>query len=78
MAILYLCDRKACENCNSECKHTTDIQHAVNFEQYHADGVEAGDFWEKKLVSFSGTYPILNYCDNGEADSAPTFLSQKL
>ena len=48
MAILYLCDRKACENCHEECKHTTDIRHAVNFEQYHADGVEVGNFWEKE------------------------------
>ena len=48
MAIFYLCDRKACENCSSECKHTTDIRHAINFQQYHADGVEAGDFWEKE------------------------------
>ena len=78
MAILYLCDRKACENCSGICKHTTDIRHAVNFEQYHADGIETGDFWEKDLVSFSGTYPTLNYCDSKEADSAPIFLNQKL
>lgn len=27
---LYLCDRKKCENCSyPECKHTTDIHHAV-------------------------------------------------
>lgn len=78
MAILYLCDRKACENCSDICKHTTDIRHAINFEQDHADGVEVGNFWEKDLALFSGTYPTLNYCDNGEADSAPTFLKQKL
>lgn len=78
MAILYLCDRKACENCSSECKHTTDIRHAINFQQYHADGVEAGDFWEKEPVSFSGTYPIFRYCDNRETDSTPKFLNQKL
>lgn len=34
--IFYLCDGKACENCNSiaggECKHTCDISHAKNFE----------------------------------------------
>ena len=28
--ILYICDRKACENCYEECKHTNDIEHAVN------------------------------------------------
>ena len=55
MAILYICDRKACENCNKECKHTTDIRHAVNFEQYHADGVEAGDFWEQENIFLSSS-----------------------
>lgn len=29
--IQYLCDGKACESCNNECKHTTDISHARNF-----------------------------------------------
>lgn len=33
--ILYLCDRKRCNNCNpnGECRHTTDICHSVNFKQ---------------------------------------------
>lgn len=34
MEILYLCDRKACKQCGinaEDCKHTTDIRHAVNF-----------------------------------------------
>lgn len=31
--VLYLCDRKACGGkCNEECRHTKDINHAVNFE----------------------------------------------
>jgi len=42
MEILYLCDRKACENCSPECRHTTDIYHAVNFEK-----CEGGGYWEK-------------------------------
>ena len=30
--VLYLCDRKACKVCNPEqCRHTTDVNHAVNF-----------------------------------------------
>lgn len=30
--IRYLCDRRACNNhCTSECKYTTNIEHAVNF-----------------------------------------------
>lgn len=32
--ILYLCDLKACDPCShTECKHTSDISHAVNFER---------------------------------------------
>lgn len=29
---LYLCDRRACKHCSPECRHTTDITHAKNFE----------------------------------------------
>lgn len=31
--VLYLCDRRACPECLPECKHTTDISHAENFEK---------------------------------------------
>lgn len=31
--ILYICDRKKCEVCHSECTHTLDPKHAANFEQ---------------------------------------------
>lgn len=31
--ILYLCDRRACPECSPECRHTTDISHAKNFEK---------------------------------------------
>lgn len=34
--IFYLCDRKACENCHEECRHTSDVEHAVN--RWHFDG----------------------------------------
>ncbi len=30
--ILYICDRRKCNNCSMECTHTTDIEHAVNFK----------------------------------------------
>lgn len=31
--ITYLCDKRACNPCsNTECRHTTDITHAVNFK----------------------------------------------
>lgn len=29
--VLYLCDGKQCKKCSNECKHTTDIGHAKNF-----------------------------------------------
>lgn len=30
----YICDRRACEECtNPDCNHTSDIQHAANFEK---------------------------------------------
>lgn len=32
--ILYICDRKKCENCSPDCKHTTDIKHAKHFERF--------------------------------------------
>lgn len=35
--IAYICDKKKCANCNGECTHTLDINHAVNFVNY--DGV---------------------------------------
>ena len=44
--VLYICDRKACENCSEECRHTSDIDHAVN--RYDFNGrmfqlIEGGD-----------------------------------
>lgn len=30
--VMYLCDRKACSHCNSECNFTRDVSHAKNFE----------------------------------------------
>lgn len=33
MNTIYLCDRKACEQCHwPDCKHTKRIEHAVNFK----------------------------------------------
>lgn len=29
--VLYVCDRRACNYCSPECKHTPDPRHAVNF-----------------------------------------------
>ncbi len=30
--VAFICDRKKCKNCNPDCLHTTDINHAANFE----------------------------------------------
>lgn len=35
MTAVYVCDRKRCEDCNPLCKHTSDIQHAVNFDKHN-------------------------------------------
>lgn len=53
MKIFYLCDRRACEKCNShgngtECKHTSDIRHAVNFEV-----MPFGDIREREPIEAS-------------------------
>lgn len=34
--ILFLCDRRRCQVCHSDCRHTTDIKHAVNFTRDEA------------------------------------------
>lgn len=32
--IAYICDRKQCANCSyPECRHTTNIEHAVNYKE---------------------------------------------
>ena len=33
--ILFLCDRKACEDCHEECRHTSDIEHAEHRYDLH-------------------------------------------
>ena len=32
--VLYICDRRACNKCDPECIHTSDISHAKNFELF--------------------------------------------
>ena len=34
---LFECDRRACNKCNSECRHTPNIRHAKNFHISHTD-----------------------------------------
>ena len=40
---VYLCNRKRCKNCSSTCKHTFDIEYAMNF--VNIDGV-GEEYWE--------------------------------
>lgn len=43
--VMYLCDRKRCENCTyPRCKYTTDISHAANFHR------TIGGYWEEELA----------------------------
>lgn len=30
MRVAYICDRKKCERCSSECLHTLDYEHALH------------------------------------------------
>lgn len=39
-AVQYICDRRACEVCNFECKYTEDIRHAKHFELFGRDMYE--------------------------------------
>ena len=43
--IVYVCDREACENCSTECNHTSDIHHAKNFTE-----VAPGKFMENYTI----------------------------
>lgn len=47
--VAYLCDRLACSDCSyPECKHTTDISHAVNFTIVSSDGETIEKYIEKE------------------------------
>lgn len=53
--IFYICDRKKCKRCNSECEHTSDINHAANFKPLviETDGQNisaTNDYFEKDCV----------------------------
>ena len=38
--ILYVCDHRACKVCSKMCNHTTDINHAENFENVNGIMIE--------------------------------------
>lgn len=58
MKIFYLCDRRACEHCSPECKHTTDVRHAVNFEMQRENMREREryEMISEETLEFPGTY----------------------
>lgn len=46
--VFFLCDRKACgEKCPSEfCTHTSDIEHAKNFDSVRVNADNLTDYFE--------------------------------
>ena len=36
MDILYLCNRKKCQDCIGQCKYTKDVRYAQNFELHES------------------------------------------
>jgi len=59
--ILYICDRRACEHCNPDCHHTSDIKHAKNFELSFDIFVEQlGWFMKLSYYIFSMEHKIEN------------------
>jgi hypothetical protein len=81
MDVLYLCDKKACEKCNSiDCRHTTDIEHAVSFEKgpngYYVEKQESGSDI-KSIVEFIEQLSIETTLSFGEASSIVNFIYNK-
>lgn len=63
--ILYVCDRKACENCNPFCYYTADIEHAVEFRK-----TDSGDYVQK--------HPLIDHCEihNGDISTSKNELTK--
>ncbi|MBQ7447792.1 MAG: hypothetical protein IJV59_07550 [Eubacterium sp.] len=43
--VIYFCDGKKCEQCSPECRYTTDLQHAANFDLQDGVFVEGRTKW---------------------------------
>ena len=43
--VVYLCDGKKCERCSPECRYTTDLQHAANFNLEDGVFIEGRARW---------------------------------
>lgn len=54
MKILYICDLARCMVCNPDCRHTTDLAHALHYDdEPDAETLEAkferyGDYWVER------------------------------
>lgn len=62
--VLYLCDKKGCcglNDCPGDgyCEHTTDIEHAVNFEK-----MDDESYWEKKKEQSKCNDILILKCNN--------------
>lgn len=38
--VFYICDRRACSECEPRCTHTRNIRHAINFGDIDGDSIE--------------------------------------
>ena len=47
--VIYICNRKRCENCHPECQHTSDIRFAADFTK--VDDTD-NTFIQKSNLSF--------------------------
>ena len=45
--VFFVCDRKRCKTCSTECKYTTDIDHAAYKEHGPFDIARDGSLWER-------------------------------
>lgn len=69
--VAYVCDHNECENCSyPECRHTTDILHAKNFEQFKCDGRINGVYMEKdrdyKKFAAEVIKVLMLFCDDDD------------
>ena len=46
--ILWICNRERCENCNPECRHTSEREFATNpeFDRRRFEEDQDGNLWE--------------------------------
>lgn len=67
--ILFLCDRRACEVCYPECRHTNDIRHAKEFEFHRTN---KGGFWiQVEDAHETHSYPMWS---NSEIDDVANYI----